>query len=333
MYLAELRASGRKALAISGGCALISSLVDAWSIGWRTLIAVLRYNLIFAAFIGLLFWLSAPLITAHAGRMSPKWQWAFRIVSWTVVMNAGVLLALAVVVTMGVFPAERYASEFRQAFLPATLFGTICGTAYTIHEGLKYRSQYAVTQARLTSLEARLRPHFLFNALNSIVALIPEDPASAERLTMKLSDLLRYSLDSEHRSTVLLRQELSVTGDYLEIEKTRSGGHLRYCVDVPSELLAMQVPPFCLQTLVENSVKYGGGEIRIRARASGGRLLLRVWDSGEGFGGKQHEIPGHGLHDLRQRLAALWGGRSALEYPESVAGTAVEISIPCRASE
>jgi LytS/YehU family sensor histidine kinase len=168
---------------------------------------------------------------------------------------------MAVLATAGEFPWDSYGPRFWDAFLPSTIICAICGTAFTLHEGLKYRLQYEVAQARLESLEARVRPHFLFNALNSIAALIPEDPALAERVMVKLADLLRYSLDSEFRSKVMLEKELKVITDYLEIETTRFGPRLRYLVDVPPELLETQVPPFCLQTLVENSVKYGGGEI------------------------------------------------------------------------
>jgi LytS/YehU family sensor histidine kinase len=217
---------------------------------------------------------------------------------------------------------------FWEGVLPGTLICTICCVAYTIHEGVKYQSQYEIAQARLASLESRLRPHFLFNTLNSIVALIPEDPASAERVTVKLADLLRYSLDSADRRTVSLEQELKVTIDYLEIEKTRFGSRLHYSIDVPPDLRSTQVPPFCLQTLVENSVKYGGGEIRVQASNGAGKLILTVWDSGDGFHAKYKEIPGHGLHDLRQRLAALWGSNAALDYPQQTSGAAVQVSIP-----
>ncbi len=98
------------------------------------------------------------------------------------------------------------------------------------------------------------------------MALIPEDPDAAERMTERLSALLRYSLDATLQNTVRLEQELKVATDYLEIEKTRFGGRLQYSIDVPLELMSTAVPPFSLQTLVENSVKYGGGEIRVSAQ-------------------------------------------------------------------
>jgi LytS/YehU family sensor histidine kinase len=282
---------------------------------------------VIAVFVGSVFWLWEPLITTYAGQLRPKWKWFFRITVWTLGLNIGIGCGFAAL-TMGVFPWDRYWSLMWDAFLPGIIINTICFTAFTIHEGVKYQLCYELAQARLESLEARLRPHFLFNALNSVVALIPEDPALAEQVTVKLADLLRYSLDAERRSTVPLEQELKVTTDYLEIEKTRFGERLRYSIDVPSEVLRAQVPPFSLQTLVENSVKYGGGEIRVRAQNGNGKLVLTVWDSGSEFGGKQKETPGHGLHDLRKRLTALWGSDAALEYPQDAGGAAVAVSVP-----
>jgi LytS/YehU family sensor histidine kinase len=197
-----------------------------------------------------------------------------------------------------------------------------------MYESLKYRAQYETAQARLSSLESRLRPHFLFNTLNSIMALIPEDPATAERVTEKLATLLRYSLDATDHSTVRLEQELKVATDYLEIEKTRFGERLRYTIDVPETLMQLEVPPFSLQTLVENSVKYGGSEIRVSARNGNGCLLLRVWDSGDGFPEKPELPAGHGLRNLKERLDALWGSRAVVEFPREEAGTTVQISLP-----
>jgi LytS/YehU family sensor histidine kinase len=203
----------------------------------------------------------------------------------------------------------------------------VIGSLFFLFEELRYRSQYETARARLSSLESRLQPHFLFNTLNSISALIPDDPAAAERMTERLAALLRFSLDSTDRNTVSLERELKVTTDYLEIEKARFGPRLRYSVDVPPELMQAEVPPFCLQTLVENSIKYGGGEIRVSACNGNGRLVLDVWDSGSGFGGGALP-PNHGLHNLRARLSASWGSRAALEFPREGSGTTVRISLP-----
>jgi LytS/YehU family sensor histidine kinase len=216
----------------------------------------------------------------------------------------------------------------RDSIVPNTVIGVLCFIGFTLYEGLQYKAQYETAQARLSSLESRLRPHFLFNTLNSIMALIPDDPSAAERLTERLATLLRYSLDATNQSTVRLEQELKVAIDYLDIEKTRFGDRLQYTIDVPDTLMKLQVPPFSLQTLVENSVKYGGGEIRVSARNGNGRLVLRVWDSGDGFPEKPELPEGHGLRNLKERLDALWGSGASVEFPREEGGTTVQISMP-----
>jgi LytS/YehU family sensor histidine kinase len=121
---------------------------------------------------------------------------------------------------------------------------------------------------------------------------------------------------------------LKVAADYLEIERIRFGERLHYTIDVPETLMQCEVPPFSLQTLVENSVKYGGSEIRVSARNGNGRLLLRVWDSGAGFAEKPKLPAGHGLRNLMERLDTLWGSDASVEFPREESGTTVQISAP-----
>jgi len=164
--------------------------------------------------------------------------------------------------------------------------------------------------------------------LNSIMALIPDDPEAAEKMTERLAALLRYSLDSTEQRTVRLEQELKVATDYLEIQKVRFGERLSYSVEAPIEVMHERVPPFSLQTLVENSVKYGGGEIRISVQRQNGRLLMRVWDSGAGFPAGVELIGGHGLTNLKERLEALWGAQATIEFPRQGPGTTVQVTLP-----
>jgi LytS/YehU family sensor histidine kinase len=177
-----------------------------------------------------------------------------------------------------------------------------------------------------------VRPHFLFNALNSALALIPEDPKRAEDVLERLAALLRFSLDAQAR-LVTLGEELRVVVDYLEIERARFGDRLAYELDVPAELHAHEVPAFAVQTLVENSVKYAvsarkdGARIEVRCRRDGERLRIEITDDGPGFSG-QIWIPGHGLDGLRARLDALYGARAKLIAPaEATRGAAVRIEI------
>ena len=168
--------------------------------------------------------------------------------------------------------------------------------------------------------------------MNTAIALIPEDPRRAEDVLERLSGLLRASLDAQTR-LVTLETELAVVTDYLEIERVRFADRLRYEVSVPAELRSHEVPAFSLQTLVENSVKYAvsarqqGACIRIAARRDGDRLVIDVTDDGPGFGPNVW-VPGHGLHELRARLDALYGDRARLVAPAEVAaGAAVRIEM------
>jgi sensor histidine kinase YesM len=191
----------------------------------------------------------------------------------------------------------------------------------------------AASDAKLQSLESRVHPHFLFNTLNSISALVRQDPAAAEELIQRLAALLRFSLD-RHSSLVSLEEELQITLDYLEIEKVRFQDRLRYDVKVPAELLGARIPGLSLQTLVENSVKYAvaasrkGAQIRIEARRDGEGVRLEVSDDGPGFDGESMPV-GHGLDTLRQRLEAFFGTVAALETKTLSPGLAVSFRVPC----
>ncbi|MBI2838125.1 MAG: histidine kinase [Acidobacteria bacterium] len=174
-------------------------------------------------------------------------------------------------------------------------------------------------RAELVSLRSLVRPHFLFNTLNSLAALIPTDPKRAEDMTVKLSHLLRQTLDSATTELVTLRKELDLTSCYLEIERTRLGERLHWYLDVPDDLLAAPVPNMILQPLVENAVQHGivrrvsPGVVRISARASDGRLVLTVADNGPGMG--PSVTTGVGLRVVKSRLELLYGraGSFALE--------------------
>jgi signal transduction histidine kinase len=331
-YREELKTTWRRTLYVILGVATVSTVLSTSFLGWSAVPKQIVYNFIVSISVGSLFWLSGPYIRFHCARLARTSRWIFRVLAWAILMNAGLLLGLGILGAGGVLPWELFGIIFWRGFFPNTLIGVTCATGFTMYETLKYKAQLETTQARLSSLESRLHPHFLFNTLNSIIALIPEDPIAAERVTVQLSALLRYSLDSTHQSTVRLEQEVKIVSDYLEIEKTRFGSRLQYSVDVPPSLMQTKVPPFCLQTLVENSVKYGGNEIRVTARNGDNRVVLNVWDSGSGFK-EEKVVPGHGLHDLRGRLAVLWGTAATLDFPDNANGTAVRISIPSRSRE
>ena len=195
------------------------------------------------------------------------------------------------------------------------------------------RALKLATEARLSSLESRIHPHFLFNTINSVSSLIHEDPRRAERLLTQMAGLLRFSLDSTQTGLVPLERELKIVEDYLEIEKARFEHRLEFKVTVAEGLGTVSVPPLSLQTLVENSVKYAvssqrsGELIDVNATVSDGRVWLDVRDNGPGF--RDLRLPAaHGLNNLQERLFALFGDEGKLKIESNEFATRVRINIP-----
>lgn len=298
-------------------------------------------SLMYSLAIGLPATLIFSRIKPHLERSAFR-QWAVYLgVLAAIVVVASLVVGVALVVVGLVEPADMWAVYRRGLIvsfavsIPITLGAATMSRMQRVLERTESEKQRALAlaaEARLASLESRVRPHFLFNALNSAVALIPEDPRRAEDVLERLSGLLRASLDAQAR-LVTLDAELAVVTDYLEIERVRFSERLRYEVDVPANLRSFELPAFSVQTLVENSVKYAvsarqqGASIRITARRDGDRLVIEVTDDGPGFGADVW-VPGHGLHELRARLDAVYGDRARLVAPAEVpAGAAVRIEI------
>jgi LytS/YehU family sensor histidine kinase len=188
-------------------------------------------------------------------------------------------------------------------------------------------------EARLATLQSRLHPHFLFNTLNAISALIHEDPDRAERTVERLAALLRFSLDATQEGVIPLGQEMKIVADYLEIEHTRLGERLGYDVKVDAAVERCAIPPLAVQTLVENSIKHAiaprphGGRIHVDASQAGDHVVLSVWDDGPGFSADDMR-PGHGLENLQARLTARFGTAACLAIGRSAGGTLVTLSLP-----
>lgn len=168
--------------------------------------------------------------------------------------------------------------------------------------------QPAGTQARLTELQARIRPHFLFNTLNSAIALVRAEPARAETLLEDLSELFRHAL-ADVQPDVPLAQELELARRYLDIEQVRFGDRLRVEWDLDPAADPARLPPLILQPLVENAVKHGvepsasGAQVRIATRRRGQVVVVKVTNTvPAGRGGRGH---GLALDNVRERLALL----------------------------
>jgi signal transduction histidine kinase len=192
----------------------------------------------------------------------------------------------------------------------------------------------ALSRAQLRSLTAQLRPHFLFNTLQSISTLVHRDAHAADRMIGQLADLLRASLDLDGRTLVPLARELEITENYLAIVRERFGPRLSARLEstAPADVL---VPPFLLQPLVENAVQHGveaspaGGTVHVNVFRDADMLVLEVHDTGsDGANTDAAATSGIGLSTTRQRLNAIYGARADLDIKVETTGTVVRVMLP-----
>ena len=234
--------------------------------------------------------------------------------------------------------------------IPAQLltYSLIVGVGYAIDYYRRYRDreiasarlEAQLSDARLTALKMQLHPHFLFNTLNAVSALMHRDVAAAERVLARLGDLLRLTLETAGTQQATLRDELNFLEPYLEIEQTRLGDRLSVEWEIEPDSYDARVPHLILQPLVENAIKHGiapraePGEIRISVRRVGSALRLTVADNGQGFSGGQStprngKGTGVGLTNIRARLAQLYNGQHSFEIRDREGGgTTVTLEIP-----
>jgi sensor histidine kinase YesM len=184
-----------------------------------------------------------------------------------------------------------------------------------------------LAKTRLQALQSQLQPHFLFNTMHSISALMLTDVPAADKMMTRLSDLLRMNLDNETQVATLSR-ELEFVNGYLEIEKIRFADRLTVIRDIAPDTLDAEVPHLLLQPLVENAVRHGisrlssGGEIRISANHDGHNLYLAVKDNGPGLGTGDYppSRAGLGLKTTRARLETLFGNDQTFEVRAAAQG-------------
>jgi len=205
-------------------------------------------------------------------------------------------------------------------------------------------AERSAAQAQLQSLRAQVEPHFLFNTLANVSALIDRDPPAARALVDDLARHLRATLRHARADSTTLGEELAVVGSLLAIMKRRLGDRLQWRFDVPEALYGLAVPPMVVQPLVENAIKHGiepaaaGGTIEIRAhRDPDGSVVLEVADTGRGLtapddpadGGARMSDSGIGLANLGERLRAIYGPAARLVLHENrPRGTVARLVLP-----
>ncbi|HUP46708.1 MAG TPA: histidine kinase [Thermoanaerobaculia bacterium] len=197
--------------------------------------------------------------------------------------------------------------------------------------------QAQLAQARLEALRMQINPHFLFNTLHAVSALVERDPAGVRRMIARLSELLRYTLDTAATQEVPLRQELGFVQRYVEIMNVRFQGKLEFSEEIAPGLDSALVPSLIMQPLVENALKHGvsrshgSGRVTLTARRDGDRLVVAVTDDGPGPGAATSET-GIGLANTRERLQQMYGdaGSLTLRGAGGGGGTTAEITVPFR---
>jgi len=315
----------------------------------RAFLYALGYALVFANLTGVL---ALVVIGVLAARVQRRKIGLFPLLFACIVVFVpmGCLLAEALLMAVGIIAPHNFWPDYIHTLRVSLPLSAVFGLGALVHgvlrerlrateqklhekEAAEERAQKLAVEARLSSLESRIHPHFLFNTLNSISSMIAVNPARAEQMVGRLAQLLRASLDNSNQSLIPLGQELEMVESYLEIEKARFGDRLRASMHVGDELRSERVPPMSVQALVENAVKHGitpqrgGGTIEVAASSRDGLLMIEVRDSGPGFD-LTAVAAGHGLDNLVERLNSLFGAKAQLNVARRDGQSIVEMVLP-----
>ena len=318
-----------------------------------------RMSLAFAYLIGLALWAARYVAlrdyyaVPEDARTSPTWRVGLTYMVAALIGSYAAAILIHFTIYHGFLgSAQAIAVSGMYTVLFASLFMGI-SYAMVFHRQSLERAQMVekiraeLAEAELRALRAQINPHFLFNTLNSIAALIHENPTAAEDVTTRLADVFRYVLHASERERVPLGEELAFLRSYLEIERVRLGDRLRIEEAIDPGVESIPVPSLLLQPLVENAVLHGvapraeGGTIRVSARRAGETLEVEITDDGPGLNSAAPGLErGFGLRSVRERLRALGGvhalaidraspgpgGPSSPEHPG--VGTCVRITFP-----
>src|SRR5436190_263394 len=273
-------------IAMVVAAAAVGTTVMRVAVGRGALVETLTHGVVYSACIGVLAGAILPPVRHRLREVGRIFEWTATLLALFLVALAGTFLACVILGMLGLDYGRPLMKRFAISFEMNALIASIIGVAMTLYESQRARldaltlelrtrelererDRKMALEARLSSLESRLHPHFLFNTLNAISELIHENPERAERTVERLAGLLRAALDATGRTTVPLARELEIVGDYLEIEKTRLGERLTYGFQVAPEAGACAILPLAVQTLVENSIKHA-----IAPKPNGGRVRV-----------------------------------------------------------
>jgi signal transduction histidine kinase len=259
------------------------------------------------------------------------------------VMLGGAALLMVVRVLLGsklllaVVAAAVYAALAVAAGRTVTRSAETLFAHATRHAAAAAEARSQAAAAQVSALQARMNPHFLFNALNTVASLVRSDPRRAERVVEDLADVLRKTLDRSAGTDGTVREEIEYVRAYLALEQERWSDRLRVNWEIAPDALDHPLPPLMLQPLVENALRHGlaarldGLRLRIGVDVDGSDLRVLVEDDGPGFPRGWRE--GTGLGSVRQRLRSMYGDAASLRVENGAGGARVCIVVPRRRTE
>jgi two-component system, LytTR family, sensor kinase len=326
---------------------LLIGWLPLWALFTLLILSAHRVPVHSAALLGLRMIACAALLALAVQRLAEHYPWprqvrvlfviahlgyAFTYSTAFILLNSLVesVLRGAVVITSGPSMAAFFLTG-------VWLYVMVAGVSYTLlATDAAARAEGNAVKAQLAALRAQLHPHFLFNALHSVVQLIPREPKRAADAAERLAHLLRSTIE-EDRDLVALEEELDFVERYLALERMRFGDRLQISTDISDDTRRCDVPVFAVQTLIENAVRHAAAprvaptHITVTSRLRGGRLQIDVRDDGDGPG-VETSTGGTGLQRLRERLAALYRGEGQLSTARGEPrGFVATLVVPCAA--
>lgn len=297
----------------------------------------------------ILYMADQVFLRPRLNKVSPDWLQLGLVMTFSLLEHIlGASLALLVcsrILDFDIMPSLGWAVVGGMVIVFPIIHGTGLALRYFRQLREKERQEEQLralaTEAELKALKAQINPHFLFNTLNTIAALIHADPAQAEATVERLAEMFRYVLSGSERGLVPLEDELSFLDVYLEIERARFGERLRVTHEIAPETLGLSVPSLILQPLVENAIRHGHGEdgsihISIRATIQNTAVLISIADRGPGISPNYRigDGLGHGLRNVDERLRKTYGDEYGLKIAASEPqGAVITVRIPAGRTE
>ena len=305
-----------------------------------------HYRLSAAVVTSLISMGSASLLGIAAWHVCKRWPWPLQLDLKFYLLHIFFASAYSIFWSIATFgleslrrgtnPWDFWRAPFLgwQLLMGVWLYGLFAGISYAVQtrnrlhekETLVARAETLAAEARLDAIRSRLNPHFLFNALHTLAALVRFQPTMAENAIERLGGMLRYALKEDGCELVEFVEEYEFTRQYIAFEQLRYEDRLKVDLQIDPEAFHFDVPPFSIQTLAENAVHHAisvrpqGGSIRIKCSCQNGQLSISVRDDGPGDDANSRKSHHFGLRSLRERLRAAYGPSAELTVQDGREG-------------